>query len=192
MGLVVAASVIAFFTTEIDNLVALIVLFCAAGTRTDRTAAIFGSYAGLFLLVASSQLFSEALTGVRVREILGLLGFVIMLLGIHICFSERKGMVRVVFWFLTALIMTAADGGDNIAVYIPFFSSLSGREFFILCIVFAVMQAAICKGSLMIVNAKSIKDYIRETYSVLVPILFILLGFYVLLASGTFMWMFGK
>lgn len=200
MGLVVAASVIAFLTTEMDNLVMLVVLFCANRTPAKRFAVALGCYFGLGILVAFSLAFSAILVRIHIKEILGLLGLIPIIIGIKTGIEGGKNSdervldktIGIFIAFVTSVVINVSNGGDNIAVYIPFFTSLNRQEFIILCIVFFIMQAIWTIAAIVIVNAKSIKEYIQNAQTVLIPFLFILLGLYILLSSGTFIWLFGK
>ena len=198
MGLVVAASVIAFLTTEMDSIAVMIVLFCACDTCMKKVAVAFGRYMGLALLVAFSLIFPEYLTSCHIKEKLALLGFIPIIAGIFIGLSSAKNnnlSSKILFLFFLcffSVIVTLANGGDNILLYISFFKSLDVRDFYIFCIVFFIMQALWCAVSLCVVNVKSIREYIQKTQSILIPFLFIVVGLYILLAGGTFMWLFGK
>ena len=193
MGLVVAASIIAFLTTEMDSLAVMLVLFCGSDTCMKKVAVVLGRYSGLALLILGCFLYPDQLSIPYIKEILALLGFIPIILGIFTGLSNRKNSVISVLWMCVfSVLVTLANGGDNISLYISFFSSLGMREFYVFCFVFFLVQCVFCVASLAIVNVKSIKEYIEKAQYVLIPFLYIVLGLYILLAGGTFMWMFGK
>ncbi|MCR5763048.1 MAG: cadmium resistance transporter [Treponema sp.] len=202
MGIVIAASVIAFLTTEIDNLAVMVVLFCASDTWKKKVAVGLGRYIGLSLLIMLALFFAEELSNKHIEEKLSLLGFVPILLGIRIGLRSRSEpkesqyvcvpVCCALVSFVLSFIVTVANGGDNIKLYTSFFDSLNLNDFYIFCIVFFIMQTLWCVASLAIAEVKSIREYIKKTQCILVPFLFIVVGIYILLAGGTFMWLFGK
>ncbi|MBR1912051.1 MAG: cadmium resistance transporter [Treponema sp.] len=137
MGLVVAASVIAFLTTEMDSLAVMVVLFCGSDTHMKKSAVAFGRYIGLALLVACSFFFPEQLTSCHIKEKLALLGIIPIVVGIRTGVAHRKdsnrqrsAFVSLALFFLACLfsvVVTVSNGGDNISVYIPFLKSLNAQ-----------------------------------------------------------------
>ena len=204
MGLVIAASAIAFVTTEMDDLLVMFVLFSKAGGRMEKVAIVIGKYLGLLLLVAAGEMASSILAALPSDQLLGLLGLVPIVIGIRFAVKElagekdgEKADVSAMFRALSlaalmieAVIITLAGGGDNIAVYASFFPSLSGDEFALSCVVFFVMQSAWCAIAISVINAASIRSYIEESKGVIVPALFVALGLYILIKSGAVVWLF--
>ncbi len=204
MGLVTAASVIAFVTTEMDDLLAMFVLFSKANRKREDTAIIIGKYLGLLLLVAAGKLASSLLAMLPCEQLLGLLGVLPIVIGIRFAVkefssendSQDEGIVvrslGLAAFMLEALVITLAGGGDNIAVCTSFFSSLSRSEFILACVVFCAMQALWCVIAISVINAASIRSYIEESKGVIIPALFIALGLYILVKSGAVVWLFSQ
>ncbi len=204
MGLVTAASIIAFITTEMDDFIVLFVLFSKVYSLEKKIAVIIGKYVGLTFVVVACKYFSDILCVIP-RGMLGLLGLIPIFIGIWYGIQGYKkkntdskkqsiSFKSLFFVFLVAetFVITLADSGDNIAVYISFFTSLSQSEFITACIVFAVMEIIWCLTAIAVMNAKSIKDYILESHQVIIPLLFVVLGVYILLNDGTILWALGK
>ncbi len=207
MGLVITASLIAFVTTEMDDLLVMFILFSKVRGFPEKTAVVLGKFLGLFLLVAAGKLASSVLGMLPCGQILGLLGFLPIVIGVRFAVRELVGekdrgrdsqpafVLRSLSFaviLLEALLVTLAGGGDNIAVYASFFPSLSGREFVISCVVFGVMQAAWCVIAISVISAESIRNYIEESKGVIVPALFVALGLYILIKSGALVWVFSQ
>ena len=207
MGLVITASLIAFVTTEMDDLLVMFILFSKVRGFPEKTAVVLGKFLGLFLLVAAGKLASSVLGMLPCGQILGLLGFLPIVIGIRFAVrdlvgeKDRGGDSQPAFVLrslsfavilLEALFVTLAGGGDNIAVYASFFPSLSGREFVISCVVFGVMQAAWCVIAISVISAESIRNYIEESKGVIVSALFVALGLYILIKSGALVWVFSQ
>ena len=206
MGTVIAAAIIAFLTTEMDDLLVLFVLFSSSFRKRDKFAVVIGKYAGLAFLIGVCTLLGVVINSVVVEpgRILGLLGFVPIVIGIHYAVSELTGeeeescnniaLETLGFIMLVAesFIITIASGGDNVAVYISFFSTLKADELLVVCLVFCILQAVWCAIAIAVMGAASIRNYIQESSGVIVPLLFIVLGIYILLKDGTITWLFGN
>lgn len=208
MGLVIAASAIAFVTTEMDDLLVMFVLFSKDTGRLEKSAIVLGKYLGLLLLVAAGKMAAALLSVLPCEQFLGFLGFIPIIIGI--CFAVRElagekdgggegtqlsAVLRSLSVFavlLESLVITLANGGDNIAVYASFFPSLSGNEFVLSCVVFCILQAVWCAIAVSVINAESIRSYIEESKGVIVPALFVALGLYILIKSGAVVWLFSR
>ena len=206
MALVIAASVIAYITTEMDDLLLLLVLFSRAKNKSERTCIIVGKYIGLALVVCCCTMFAVYISKVPSKYI-GLLGFVPIVIGVRSLFEKKNddddanadtplqntnSFPEKVLFVAETVVMTLASSGDNIAVYIPFFTSLHGFDFLAMSIVFIVMQALWCILSLLVCNAKQVRQFNQQFYRIIIPVLFFSLGIYILIKDGTFLWIFGK
>ncbi len=83
MGLVISASIIAFVTTEMDDLLVMFVLFSKVNRARENTAVILGKYLGLVFLIAAGKLFADILNQFPVEQLLGLLGIIPITIGIR-------------------------------------------------------------------------------------------------------------
>ena len=205
MGLVISASIIAFVTTEMDDLLVMFVLFSKVNRLRENVAVIIGKYLGLAVLVTAGKLFAGIITQFPVEQLLGLLGIIPIAIGIRYAVREYTGaqeaagdehpaqrLIGFCSFLLEAFIITLANGGDNIAVCLSFFSSLGRSEFVISCIVFCIMQALWCVIAISVMNAASIRSYTEESKGVIIPALFVVLGLYILIKSGTIVWLFSR
>ena len=85
--------------------------------------------------------------------------------------------------FLTIATITFANGGDNVAIYTPLFGASSAGTLAITLITFAVMIALWCLAGYAIGNHFAVIRLIDRYGHILVPFVFIALGFYILLGS---------
>lgn len=93
--------------------------------------------------------------------------------------------------FVTVTVITLAAGGDNIGVYIPYFSTLSPNETIAMLIVFAVMIAILCYLSYRLASVKSVSETIEKWERWIVPVVFIGLGILIMVENGTFRFLWG-
>lgn len=205
MGLVITASVIAFVTTEMDDLLVMFVLFSKVNRLREQVPVILGKYLGLVFLIAAGKLFAGIISRFPVEQLLGLLGIIPITIGIRYAVREYTGKkdradggqrIRCPLAFcallLETVIITLANGGDSIAVCLSFFSSLGRSDFICSCIVFCIMQALWCVIAISVMNAASIRSYTEESRGVIIPVLFVALGLYILIKSGTVVWLFSR
>ena len=196
MIMVIVASVISFVATEIDDFVMLLVLFSKTDKVSERLGVVVGKYLALAFLIASCTALSFYLEKIP-DEILGLAGLVPLVVGIVYPYRKNKEKKFSVLWAtasslllaLETFLITLGNGADNICIYIPFFASLEGAEFFVMAVVFAVLQGAVCFAAIKIINSEAVQMYLGNFSKTIVPIAFILLGIYIMLKNGTVLWL---
>lgn len=87
------------------------------------------------------------------------------------------------FW--TVALITVASGGDNLGIYIPYFTSLTGIEIGVALIVFAISVAILCYISYRLSKITLISETIEKYQRVIVSLVFIGLGIYIMIENGT-------
>lgn len=113
----------AFVSTNVDDILLLAVFFSERGRRV--TAIVLGQFLGIGALVVASVLAALAAVAIPAGWI-PLLGLVPCALGVKRLFASDdlgtgeapRGMST-----LSVATVTAANGGDNLGVYIPMFAS---------------------------------------------------------------------
>lgn len=201
MLLVILSSVAAFISTEVDDLLSLFILMGAARNSRDKVAVTIGKYLGLALLCVCSAVFASYISRVP-SHWLGLLGVLPLVIGIkEMIEAFREGNKEVPekdlsgFAFLrlllATLIVTVADGGDNIAVYIPYFTSLNLTGCIVTAVVFILLQGAFCGLAWFVVDIDSVKKVLSRIKKFLVPLLFLFLGIFIMWSNGSFSWLWG-
>lgn len=81
--------------------------------------------------------------------------------------------------------VTLANGGDNIGIYIPLFTSMSLRDVLITVAVFALLILLMCLIALRVVEKPFIQRSIEKYKHIFIPIIFIGLGIAILAESDT-------
>lgn len=184
-------ALVVYASTNIDDLLILAVFF--ADPRVRIGAVIAGRFIGLAVLVLVSA--GAALLAMAVpAEWFVLLGLVPLVLGLRLLpalwgssndaeagpddapAAPRRGFFAQTF---TVAGVTLANGGDNLAVYIPLFAT-APQSIIIYVLVFAVMTAAWCALGYLAVNNPLIGSRIRRHGHVLLPVVLIALGLYIL------------
>ena len=130
-------SVAAFISTNLDDIFMLTLFFAQAKGRKGALKVVAGQYIGMGCLAALSILGALG-TQLVTQRYVGLLGFVPLCLGIKAWMDyrsqgnksrqeEETGETPGIGIISVALV-TMANGGDNIGVYIPVFSGYSAGE----------------------------------------------------------------
>jgi cadmium resistance transport/sequestration family protein len=179
----VIAAAIAFVVTNLDDLALLIIWFSTAKTPTQVSRIVLGQYLGFLTLVGLSlpgwiggQWISPAW--------LGWLGLVPIGLGLRALITPtddadaapaigRRSLI------LSVALMTIANGGDNIGIYLPFFAGQSRSQLGLTLGVFLVMVALWCGGALWLVRHPRLMPWIDRFGDRVVPIVLIGLGIYI-------------
>jgi cadmium resistance protein CadD (predicted permease) len=183
-----------FASTNIDDLFVLVGFF--ADSRFQVREIVIGQYLGFATLVGVSVAASLSAM-VLPRPYIGLLAVIPIGFGVKKLldvFRERggnepdatmasvsKGHARTV----AVAFVTAANGGDNISIYVPAFAVRSKREMGVIVIVFAVMTAAWCLLGHWIVNRPRLRTPIRRYGHIVTPVVLIALGITVIVQAGT-------
>lgn len=180
----VSLAVVLFASTNLDDIFVLIGLF--ADRRYHVRSIVVGQYLAIFFLVCLSAV-AALMALVIPSEYVGLLGFVPALIGVKRLIDLRGkkeeqdfvvGMkpTRVHAQALSVGLITVANGGDNLGVYIPAFAVHSAAEIAIITVIFAVMTAIWLFLAHWMVNHRMLRKPLQRYGSVLAPLVLIALG----------------
>lgn len=189
------SAIVVYVSTSIDYLFILLIIFSQSHTKKGLRQIFLGQYLGTGILVAVSLVAAYVLNLIPQAWVIGLLGFIPIYLGIRVAVAgeeeeeeevveklESRGTSRL-FW--TVALLTMASGGDNLGIYIPYFASLSVFEIVIALIVFAISIALLCFISYKLAKISFVSDALEKYERVIVPIVFIGLGFFIMLENDT-------
>ena len=191
----IAAAAGLFVATNLDDIVVLTVLF-AASARSSRLRGwqiVAGQYLGLITLIAVSFLAALGLTIVP-DEWVGLLGLIPLAIGVLALVRTLRGRdddddeaesALQAVGLLGVAGITIANGGDNIAIYTPVFRTMSTTDALVTIVVFLVLLAGWCLFAKVIGTNEKVNEALEKVEHWLVPAVFIGLGVFILLESGT-------
>jgi cadmium resistance protein CadD (predicted permease) len=178
---------VAFVSTNIDDAFVLVGFFSDARMRTASVVA--GQFLGITALTAAAIAFSLLTFALPDRDV-GLLGILPVLIGIwHLWKALRSddGDAHPPVGFgavLSVAAVTVANGGDNIAVYVPLFSRQTFTGTLAICAVFAAMTAVWCVAGAALVGHPKLGAPLRRWGSRIMPLVLIALGVFILISSG--------
>ena len=190
------SAIAVYISTSIDYLFILLIIFSQSHTRKGMRHIIWGQYLGTSVLVAVSLFAAYVLNFIPQDWIIGLLGLIPIYLGIRVAVIgeeeeeeeevveklESRGTSRL-FW--TVALITIASGGDNLGIYIPYFTSLAFSEILIALVVFVISIAILCFISYKLAKISFVSVTLEKYERIIVPIVFIGLGIFILVENGT-------
>ncbi|MBQ4573715.1 MAG: cadmium resistance transporter [Clostridia bacterium] len=187
------AAAAAFIGTNIDDLLILMVLF----SRIDPTVLrqkrriVAGHSVGLAILTGLSLLGALGLKLLHWRFI-GFVGLLPIILGIRAILELRKGDGEghdsvYAAGFLASMLLTLANGADNVGVYMPLFMHYGNGERLFTVLVFAAMNFLWCFIGFAIIKLPRVQKCIHRLGGILLPIILILIGIYILYKNEIFL-----
>jgi cadmium resistance transport/sequestration family protein len=197
----IAAST-AFIATNIDDILILMLFFSQTNSSFRRQHIVVGQYLGFIaLIIASLPGFFGGL--IIPRAWIGLLGFVPIAIGISNLVNNQKDepeiqtvsdsntaaktlLVAIAPQTYKVAVVTFANGGDNIGIYVPLFASSNLAELAIICLTFLVLIGVWCYVAYRLTRHKAIAHILTKYGERIVPFVLIGLGIYILLENHTY------
>ena len=198
MGQTIISAIGVYISTSIDYLIILIILFAQLSQNKQKWHIYAGQYLGTGLLVGASLVAAYVVNFVPEEWMVGLLGLIPIYLGIRFAIVgegeeeekdeeiiERLEQSKANQLFWTVTLLTIASGGDNLGIYIPYFASLDWSQTLVALLVFVIGIIIFCEISRMLSSIPLIFETIEKYERIIVPIVFILLGLYIMYENGT-------
>lgn len=190
-----------FIATGIDEMFVLTILFAQAQKKKAVGAVYIGQQIAMIALLGISILGVFGLTFITEKWI-GLLGLVPIILGIRMLINgdeedeEEEEILKKTGKFNSLIISVAliaiGGGGEELAIYIPYFSALDTTELIITLITFNLLVPIWCILCQKVASFKYVKETVEKYERILVPIVFVGLGLFVLIENDTFSVIMGK
>lgn len=197
MGQTIISAIGVYISTSIDYLIILIILFAQLSQNKQKWHIYAGQYLGTGLLVGASLVAAYVVNFVPEEWMVGLLGLIPIYLGIRFAIVgedaeeeeeeiiERLEQSKANQLFWTVTLLTIASGGDNLGIYIPYFASLDWSQTLVALLVFVIGIIIFCEISRVLSSIPLIFETIEKYERIIVPVVFILLGLYIMYENGT-------
>lgn len=197
MGQTIISAIGVYISTSIDYLIILIILFAQLSQNKQKWHIYAGQYLGTGLLVGASLVAAYVVNFVPEEWMVGLLGLIPIYLGIRFAIVgedaeeeeeeiiERLEQSKANQLFWTVTLLTIASGGDNLGIYIPYFASLDWSQTLVALLVFVIGIIIFCEISRVLFSIPLIFETIEKYERIIVPLVFILLGLYIMYENGT-------
>ncbi|WP_047982407.1 MULTISPECIES: CadD family cadmium resistance transporter [Ornithinibacillus] len=197
MGTTIISAIAVFVATSIDYIIILVVLFSQLKKQKNGVKNIgLGQYLGLTILIAISLL---AATGLAFfpQKWIGLLGLLPIYIGFKELFKSEdeededgkeilESTTKFSKLFLSVTVISLAAGGDNLGVYIPYFTTLNTFELAATIIIFYVLSAVLLYICYRLSTFKAVSVTVEKYERIIVPIVFVALGIMIMYENETF------
>lgn len=175
-------AMMAFVGTNADDIVILTLLFAQSGSGKERKSIWAGQLAGIFILTLAG------IAGAGVARLfpgnaIRLLGLIPLGMGLRAWLGRKEeegGVLQGLRWW-QVMLLTLANGGDNIGVYIPVFSGFTGWQQAGAVALFGAMTCLWCWMGMQAGGMAAVRRYIEKYRHVAVPVLLMALGIMILL-----------
>jgi cadmium resistance protein CadD (predicted permease) len=196
----VGQAVAMFAVTNVDDIVILALFFGqAAGRRAGVVRIVLGQYLGFATILVASVLGALG-AGLLPESFIPYLGLLPLLLGIRAAWgvwrerhddgthshdsraSGNQGGPAA----LAVAGVTFANGGDNIGVYVPVFTTAHKAGVITYCAVFLVMVGIWCALGLFFATRPMVAKALSRWGHLLLPVVLIGIGLLILVEGGAF------
>ncbi|HEM6301889.1 TPA: cadmium resistance transporter [Streptococcus suis] len=184
---IITYALILGISTSIDYFLILFLLFSQAKKPGEKRTIYFGQLLASFILILLSSILSQVANVFLADWILGLLGFVPILLGVRILFEneEETEIPDSKIGLLSIIFILLASGVDNLGIFTPYFTTLSTLETLLTAGLILLETFAICYLAEKFGSLHSISEFIEKYERMILPTIFIILGIYILFEFGT-------
>jgi cadmium resistance transport/sequestration family protein len=191
---IILTSIIAFASTNIDDIFILTLFF---GDKRYRTRDIYiGQYLAIIALIAVSVIGSLIGNFVDSKYV-GLLGLFPIYLGFRQLLrlmrdgnkseelrNEKEDNSKT--GILNVATVTFANGGDNIGTYVPLFASLTTSDKSIMISIFLAMVLIWLTTARYLTTHPMLTKVISKYGHIITPVVLVLLGLFILKENGSF------
>ncbi|HEM3518051.1 TPA: cadmium resistance transporter [Streptococcus suis] len=184
---IITYALILGISTSIDYFLILFLLFSQAKKPGERRTIYLGQLLASFILILLSSTLSQVANVFLADWILGLLGFVPILLGVRILF-EKEAETEIPdskIGLLSIIFISLASGVDNLGIFTPYFTTLSNLETLLTAGLILLETVAICYLAEKFGSLHSISEFIEKYEKMILPTIFIILGIYILFEFRT-------
>lgn len=179
----IITSIIAYISTNIDDIFVIMILLASA-QGTAKRKLIAGHFLGVGLITVISMLGAFGLQNLPLKYV-GFLGLVPIALGFKAWFDrDEEETESMSTGILSMAMITMGNGADNVGVYIPLFTSFATGERVGTVIIFAAMTALWVWLANSLAEFPKIKAVIEKYKAIAIPVVFIALGVFIILDSG--------
>lgn len=184
-------SLLAFVSTNIDDLFILTLFF--GQEKLKYSTIVIGQYLGIAILVVISLIGSYIGNFIDQRY-MGLLGFFPIYLAMKhfVALIRKKGIDKqadirqmATHGVFTIAMITLANGADNVGVYVPLLTTLSGGGKIQMIIIFGFMTYIWCQLAAYLSTHPIIARQLSRYGHIIMPVVLLVLGLFILVESDS-------
>jgi len=186
--IIILTAISAFISTNLDDLFILAAFFANPEFRVKYV--VSGQYLGFIVLLTVSSL-AYFIHFIIPSQWISLLGIIPIIIGIKSFIylkkpetdssGENANFNKYNKGTLSVAMVTLANGGDNLGVYMPLFASMEPTALFLTAIVFLIMVGIWCFLGFKLVNNRILGDKIKNYGHYILPFVMIIIGLVILL-----------
>lgn len=188
----IITAIITYLATSIDEMPVLFMLYTKGGNKGKGKTITITYFIGTFLLVALGLLGAFGLVQIPLKWVIGLIGLIPLGMGLKVLIigddDEEKAMETAKnqksLW-AQVLVITLALGADDLGVYIPLFTTLTGGKILLMIFVFAFGVVIMCLISYRLTQIDQLKKFIEKQDRYFTGLVFIAIGILVIIKCGT-------
>jgi cadmium resistance transport/sequestration family protein len=174
---------VSFVSTNIDDILVLMLFFSQVNTAVKKRHIIIGQYLAIGALTIISIIGALGISIVP-QEYVRLFGLIPIALGIKACFGHKKENTDkesyINLTITKVFCVTFANGGDNIGIYIPLFTTMNLVDLLATILIFALLIGLWCFIGIKLGEHPFIQRNIKKYKHIFIPIVFIGLGLFIL------------
>lgn len=189
----IIAAMITYIATSIDEIPILFLFYTKLGNRGKGKIITLSYFIGTFLLISLGLLGAFGLGQIPQLWIIGLFGLIPFVLGIKILFDgededEEKAVTSASKYKtlgVQVFAITIGLGVDDLSVYIPLFTTITGWEIVHMILVYTIGTAILCCISYQLIHINRLTRYIQKYERFILGIVFVAIGVMVIFECGT-------
>lgn len=185
---IIITAVSAFISTNLDDLFILATLFSNQEFRAIDV--LLGQYLGFIILLTVSSL-AYFIRFIIPSQWISLLGIIPIIIGVNSLLNLKPGpdggnTIELSKYkdgrkILAVALITVANGGDNLGIYMPLFASMNSLGLFLTAFIFLIMVGVWCLFGFKLVNNRILGDKIKDFGHHILPFVMIILGLVIIL-----------
>ncbi len=185
---IIITAVSAFISTNLDDIFLLAAFF--ANPEFKAKDVLLGQYLGFIILLILSSL-TYFLQFIVPSQWISLLGVIPIMIGVRGLINLNSGTSdgeKGEFGYykdgqriLVVALVTIANGGDNLGVYMPLFASMNSMGLFLTASIFLIMVGAWCLFGFKLVNNQVLGGKIKDYGHQILPFVMIIIGLVIIL-----------
>lgn len=198
---IIITAIVVFIATNIDDILVLMLLFSNKNNNSNPLLIIIGQYIGFIVLVVVS--FIGYFGGLLIPDpIIGLLGIVPIIIGIIKVMKGRMKKFNIIInddtdymklksnhiknIIVSTMLITIANGGDNIGIYITLFARLNAYQLAVTLLIFLILIGVWCIIGYKLIKQKQIAIVLTRYGDSIVPFVLIGLGILIIIQSEAY------